>query len=42
VLSPVDRGRSSVPHITAWAFVFAVGVAIVVVAVVAIRDRFHK
>jgi hypothetical protein len=41
-LSTADDGRSSVPHITAWAFVFAVGVAVVVVAVVAIRDRLRK
>ena len=41
-LGPVDGGRSSVPHITAWAFVFAVGVAIVAVAVVAIMDRLRK
>ena len=37
-----DGGRSSVPHITAWAFVFAVAVAIVAVAIVAIMDRLRK
>jgi len=30
------------PHITAWVFVFSVGVAIVAVAVVAIMDRLRK
>jgi hypothetical protein len=30
------------PHITAWAFVVAVGVAVVAVAVVAIMDRLRK
>jgi hypothetical protein len=37
-----DGGRSNVPHITAWAFVFAVGAAVVAVAVAAIMDRIRK
>jgi hypothetical protein len=31
-----------VPHVTAWAFVVAVGVAVVAVVVVAIMDRLRR